>query len=146
MFGDLWQDIRFGVRLLRKSPGFTATAVLTLALGIGANTAIFSVLYSVVLRPLPFPEPERLVTVLEAQQGSNGGTLGYPTFADWRSQTRSFDAMSAFGDWNPTLSGVGEPEALAGSRVTSDFFRMLGVGPMLGRDFTEEDEIGRAHV
>ena len=140
MITDLWQDLRYGARNLAKQPGFTLIAALTLALGIGANTAIFSVLHAVVLRPLPFPEPAALVTVWEAGKGGGLGNMGYPTFADWRAQSRSFDALAALGDWSPTLSGAGDPEALAGSRVTSDFFRVLGVKPLLGRDFTDADD------
>jgi putative ABC transport system permease protein len=140
MIADLWQDLRYGARSLAQQPGFTLIATLTLALGIGANTAIFSVLHAVVLRPLPFPEPAALVTVWEAERGGGLGNMGYPTFADWRARSRSFDALAALGDWSPTLSDAGEPEALAGARVTADFFRALGVKPLLGRDFTDADD------
>jgi putative ABC transport system permease protein len=140
MLTQVVQDLRYGFRTLLKHPGFTAAAVLTLALGIGANTAIFSVVHAVVLRPLPFPEPERLVMVWEADKSGADSNMGYPTFADWRSQNHSFDAMSALGDWSPTLTGAGEPQALNGQRVTLDFFRVLQVKPMLGRDFTDEDD------
>jgi putative ABC transport system permease protein len=140
MLTHLVQDLRYGFRTLLKHPGFTAVAVLTLALGIGANTAIFSVVHAVVLRPLPFPEPDRLVMVWEADKSGADSNMGYSTFADWRNQNHSFEAMSALGDWSPTLSGAGEPQALNGQRVTSDFFRVLQVKPMLGRDFTDEDD------
>ncbi len=136
----LIQDIRYGFRMLLKHPGFTAAAILTLAVGIGANTAIFSVVNAVILRPLPFPQPEQLVMVWETDKSAGPSNMGYPTFADWRTQSHSFKAISAVGDWNPTLSGIGEPQALNGMRVTADFFRVLGVKPMLGRDFTAEDD------
>ena len=140
MLNQLIHDLRYGFRMLLKHPGFTATAILTLALGIGANTAIFSVVHAVVLRPLPFPAPEQLVMVAEADKSGADGTLGYPTFADWRSQNHTFEGMSALGDWSPTLTGAGEPQALNGQRVTSDFFSVLQVKPMMGRDFTAEDD------
>jgi putative ABC transport system permease protein len=140
MLDSLIQDIRYGFRILFKHPGFTAAAVLTLAVGIGANTAIFSVVQAVILRPLPFPHPEQLVMVWETDKSGAQSNMGYPTFADWRSQNHSFEAMSALADWSPTLSGAGEPQALVGARVTADFFRVLGVKPMFGRDFTEEDD------
>jgi predicted permease len=141
---SLIKDFRYGIRMLFKHPGFTAATVLTLALGIGANTALFSVVHAVVLQPLPFPNPERLVMVWEADKNGDQSNMGYPTFADWRDQNRSFEAMSAFADWGPTLSGVGEPQALNGARVTVDFFRVLGVKPFLGRDFTPADDVPNA--
>jgi putative ABC transport system permease protein len=140
MFTQLIHDLRYGIRILLKHPGFTAAAVLTLALGIGANTAIFSVVHAVVLRPLPFPAAERLVMVSEADKNGADSNMGYPTFADWRSQNHTFEGMSALADWSPTLTGAGEPQALNGQRVTSDFFSVLQVKPMIGRDFTIEDD------
>ena len=135
----LGRDLRYGVRGLLKHSGFTAAAVLTLALGIGACTAIFSVVHAVVLQPLPYPQPDRLVMVWQTER--NGPTnMGYPTFVDWRTQSHSFEAMAAMADWSPTLSGVGDPQALRGARVTADFFRVLGTKPMLGRNFTDEDD------
>src|SRR5215467_2153295 len=134
------QDLRYGFRTLLKHRGFSATAVLTLALGIGACTAIFSVVHAVVLRPLPYPQPDQLVMIWETDKSGSQSNTGYPTFADWRSQNRSFAAMSAMGDWSPTLSGVGDPQALNGARVTADFFRVLGIKPLFGRDFTDEDD------
>jgi putative ABC transport system permease protein len=140
MLTHVVQDLRYGFRTLLKHPGFTAAAVLTLALGIGASTAIFSVVHAVVLRPLPFPEPERLVMVWEADKSGADSNMGYSTFADWRSQNHSFAAISALGDWSPTLTGASEPQALNGQRVTWHFFSVLQVKPMLGRDFTDEDD------
>jgi len=129
--------MRYGIRLLLRHRGFTAAAVLTLAIGIGANTAIFSVVHAVVLRPLPFPDAQQLMMVWETDRSGALSNLGYPTFNDWRAQNHSFAAMSAFADWNPTLAGAGEPQALVGARVTAEFFRVLGVKPMFGSDFTE---------
>src|SRR5688572_15158052 len=107
-----WQEFRFAARRLAKSPGFTAVAALTLAVGIGANTAIFSVVNAVLLRPLPYPEPDRLVMIEETDEGEPNN-VGFATFADWRQQTASFEAMAAISYWEPTLSaGAGDPEAL----------------------------------
>src|SRR5262245_9833068 len=133
---SLINDLRFALRSLSRRPGFAAAAVLTLAIGIGANTAIFSVVHDVVLQRLPFPDPQQLVMVWEADRNGDRNNMGYPTFNDWRAQNHSFEAMSAFADWNPTLAGAGEPQALVGSRVTADFFRVLSVKPLYGRDFS----------
>jgi putative ABC transport system permease protein len=130
--------------MLLKRPGFTAAVVLTLALGIGACTAIFSVVHAVVLRPLPYPHPERLVMVWETDKSGAPGNMGYPTFADWRSESHSFEALSAMAYWSPTLSGAGDPQALSGASVTADFFSVLGIKPMLGRDFTSGDDYPNA--
>ena len=140
MLSQIIQDIRYAGRTLMKRPGFTAAAVLTLALGIGACTAIFSVVHAVVLRPLPYAQAERLVMMWEADKNGEQSNVGYPTFTDWRAQNHSFESLSAMAYWNPTLSGAGDPQALSGASVTADFFRVLGVKPMLGRDFTAEDD------
>jgi len=138
---DVIQDIKYAIRSAAKQPGFTAVVLLTLGIGIGANTAIFSVLHAVVLKPLPYPAPEQLVMLWEKEKDGSRSNVGYPTFYDWRSQSRSFDAMAAMSSWTPTLSGSsGEPESLEGASVTADFFRVLGVRPFLGRDFTADDD------
>src|SRR5206468_2711777 len=98
------------------------------------------VVHAVVLQPLPFHDPQQLVMVWEADRNGARNNMGYPTFNDWRAQNHSFEAMSAVADWNPTLAGAGEPQALVGSRVTADFFRVLGVKPTYGRDFTADDD------
>ena len=139
-----WQDLRDAIRTLRKSPGFTVVAALTLALGIGANTAIFSVMNAVILRPLPYPEPSRLVelfgNVKRAQVERRGTSL--PDYADWRDQSSSFEAMALFMDGNFSLTGVDEPERLKVELVAHTYFSMLGVGAFLGRTFRpEEDEV-----
>jgi len=143
----LLQDIRFALRGFRRSPGFTAVAVATLAIGIGANTAIFSVVDRVLLRPLGFPHPERLVSVAEIDQNGNKDNVGWPTYVDWRRQAKSFEDLAVVSYWNTTLVGGPEARPLEGLRVSDGFFRLLGVRPSLGRDFLpEEDHPGRNHV
>ncbi len=148
--GMVWQDLRYGARILMKRPGFTLVALLTLALGIGANTAIFSVVNSVLLRPLPFPNADRLMTIWEDHRARNGPVDEWtspPGFEDWREQANSFDHVVAFQNWQPTLTGQGEPERLAGAQVSHDAFAMLGVAPALGRSFRpEEDQRGAESV
>jgi len=145
----LIQDVRYGLRVLRKSPGFTIVAVLTLALGIGANTAIFSVIEAVLLRPLPYKEPSHVVLVADRQEPKGGGFL-YKDFEAWKSQVRSFENMAAYyrdsGICRVTLTAGGEPESVQGAFVSSEFFRTLGVQPQLGRFFNSDEEAHRAHV
>jgi putative ABC transport system permease protein len=142
----LWQDLRYGARMLLRKPGFTSIAVITLALGIGANTAIFSVVNSVLLRPLPYPNAERLMTIWEDHRARNGPVNEWtspPGFEDWRDQAKSFDHVVALQGWQPTLTGLGAPEQLLGALVSHDTFAMLGVTPALGRSFRpEEDQRG----
>jgi predicted permease len=140
---NLFQDIRFSIRQLRKSPGFAITVVLTLALGIGATTGIFSLVNAVLLRPLPFPEPGRIMNL--QHESRRTGTvapqsLSYPDFFDWRSQNRSFSAIAAYHDNTSTLTNAGTAQILEGQIVSADFFRLLGVHPALGRDFLPADE------
>lgn len=143
---NLLSDIRYALRLLLKSPGFTLIAVLTLALGIGANTAIFSVVNAVLLRPLPFSDPSRLVLVVERSKYPTI-TVSYENYLDWRDQSHSFESMEAIFGANMTLTGKGEPERLVARRVTSGFFPLLGVSPKIGRNFTsEEDRAGGTPV
>src|SRR5919202_2325488 len=143
----LWQDVRFGVRMLLKKPVFTAVAILALALGVGANTAIFSVVNGVLLRPLPFKDPDRLVRLGEWSKEVPGMSISYPNFKDWREQNRVFDGIAAtqFDSYN--LTGSGEPERLQGRNVSWNFFDVLGVRPALGRAFrAEEDRAGAPRV
>jgi putative ABC transport system permease protein len=143
----LAQDLRYAWRTLRQAPGFTAVAVLTLGLGIGANTAVFSVLDAVLLRPLPFPHPERLVTLWERERGGGPMNTSFANFLDWQSRSRAFDAIAVLSYWTPSMAGSGAPERLEGLRVSHDFFRALGVRPALGRDFLpQDDERGKHHV
>jgi predicted permease len=137
-----WQDLRFAIRMLRRSPGFTAVAVLTLALGIGANTAIFSVVNAVLLRPLPYANSGQLVFVSDAkpEAGISGLGMSYPTFVELRDHNRAFNAIAGFGAHALVLTGSGEPSELSTVVVTSDFFSVLAADPMLGRVFISDDD------
>jgi putative ABC transport system permease protein len=141
---SLWQDLRYGARMLIKNPSFTLIAVLTLALGIGANTAIFSVVKGVLLRPLPYAEPQQLVRLFETVERSamagDRMEVAPANFLDWRSQTQSFSGLAAYGLTGSVISEGGEAEHLEGSLVTADFFSTLGAVPLRGRTFTVEDE------
>ena len=145
----LLKDIRYGIRGLLKRPGFTIIALVTLALGIGANTAIFSVVNAVLLRPLPFPNPEELVIVWEdaTYAGFPHNTPAPANFVDWKNQNQSFADMAASHETSFNLTGDGEPERVSAYSVTSNFFPLLGVQPLLGRSFlTEEDRPGANKV
>ncbi|HEY3929703.1 MAG TPA: ABC transporter permease [Candidatus Koribacter sp.] len=149
----LLQDIRFAARQLRKNPGFTITTMLTLALGIGTTTAIFSLVNAVLLRPLPFPQPDRLVYAADSRaprqgRGANSGAApeSYPDFFDLRQQNHSLEYLAAFHDDQFTLNGQGDAKHLTGSIVSADFFRVLGIHPQYGRDFLPEDEKAGVHV
>ena len=137
----LLQDFRYALRQLRKSPGFTAVAVLTLALGLGANSAIFSVIDAVLLRPLPFHAPSRLVIVKPTEPGRRDDIgVSYPTFLDWRAQNHVFEGLAVFRQDDFTLTRRGEPAHLTGAVVSANLFSMLGVPPAIGRDFTPEED------
>jgi predicted permease len=145
----LLQDIRYGGRQLRRNRGFTIIAVLTLALGIGATTAIFSVVNAVLLRPLPYPNSNRLVQVWSTNPHTNrwGDWVSYPDFVDWRSENRVFRGMAVYRTWLTNLSGGDHPEALVTVLASANLFSVLGVRPMLGRAFLPvEDEPGRNRV
>jgi putative ABC transport system permease protein len=137
---EMIQDLRYGVRMLVKTPGFTIIAVVTLALGIGANTAIFSVVNAVLLRPLPYPEPQQLVMLEEMERDGTSGLTTFATFSDWRERSKSFGSMSLVRYWEVTLTGDSEPELLPGMRVSANFFTTLGVKPALGREFLETED------
>ncbi|MGH9742145.1 MAG: ABC transporter permease, partial [Candidatus Acidiferrum sp.] len=142
----LLHDIRYAVRLLAKSPGFTVVAVLTLALGIGANTAIFSVVNGVLLRPLPFRDPSRLVIVAEKSPFPVIST-SYENYLDWRDQSHSFESIQAVRAGAITLTGAGDPERLNVQMATAGLFSMLGISPQIGRTFLpEEDRAGGTPV
>lgn len=144
---SFWQDVRYGVRVLLKSPGFTAIAVLTLALGIGANTALFSVVNGVLLNPLPFPNPDKLVALYSKTAEFQESTISYPNFLDWVRDNHSFSKLGAFRSEEYNLTGEGEPERLHGHMISANFFPALGLNPVLGRNFLpEEDKAGAAPV
>jgi len=135
--------IRFGVRQLRKSPMFALTTILTLALGIGATTAIFSLVYAVMLKPLPFPEQDRLVWLSQEDHSSGAAipeSLSYPTYFDWRAQNHTLSGIASFAGSGITLTGAGEAQHLNSAAISSNFFQVLGAAPMLGRDFRWEEE------
>src|SRR6185436_7187806 len=136
----LVRDVRYGLRLLLRTPAFTAAAVLTLGLGIGANTAIFSVVNAVLLRPLPYANPERLVMVGERGNDGSASNVGYTTFLDWKSRNHTFEDMALVRSFQPTLAVNGEPERVSAMRVSSNFFTLLGVRPALGRDFRADED------
>lgn len=143
----LMQDLRFGLRMLAKSPGFTAVAIVTLALGIGANTALFSVVNGVLLKPLPYAQPEQLVWLAESKPNFDTGSISYPNFRDWQKNNRTFSGMAIYRSYNFNLTGLGEAEQLRARFITSDFFPVLGVNPVIGRTFAPgEDEIGAAPI
>ena len=148
VFADLQQDLRYGLRTLAKNPAFTSIAIVALALGIGANSAIFSVVNAVLLRPLPFKNPEQLVMLWE-----NATHLGFPkntpppaNFLDWQKQASAFTGMAAMVERSFNLTGVGEPERLDGRRVSADLFELLGVPAVLGRTFVPDDDRPGTHV
>jgi putative ABC transport system permease protein len=141
--GKLLQDVRYGTRMLLKSPGFTVVAIAVLALGIGATSAIFSVFYGVMIKPLPYPTADRLVFFSEYSQQVPNMSVSYPNFADWRAQNTTMEVMAAFRSASYTLTGAGEPERLAARQVSHDFFPALGVQLAAGRNFlADEDKPG----
>ncbi|HTG62155.1 MAG TPA: ABC transporter permease, partial [Terriglobia bacterium] len=137
---NLLQDVRYGMRMLVKHPGFTAVVVLTLALGIGANTAIFSVVNGVLLSPLPFPNAKRVVSMFQDKPNFPKGSISYPNFLDWQHDNRTFESIAAYRWADGSISGVGEPEEVKAQRVSATFFPILGVKPILGRNFSAEED------
>ncbi len=143
----LLEDLRYGFRILRKSPCFTIVAVLTMALGIGANTALFSVVNGVLLNPLPYPQPEQLVTLHESKPNFERGSVSFPNFLDWQKDNHTFSALAIGRSYGFNLTGLGDAEQVTGELVSGDFFRLLGVKPVIGRSFTsEENQLGRAPI
>ncbi|MGA3075331.1 MAG: ABC transporter permease [Bryobacteraceae bacterium] len=139
-FASLGQDLRYGFRTLRKNPGFTAVAMLALALGIGANTAIFSVINGVLLRPLAYPDPGRLTMIYETTKEFPEASVAYPNYLDWRGASRSFTGMGAVRGDDFNFTGRGEPERLAGEYVSASLLPTLGVTPFMGRSFLPEED------
>src|SRR5512140_3089794 len=149
MYMSILRDLRYAIRTLGRNPGFAFVSVLALALGIGANSAIFTVVNSVLLSPLRYKDPERLVIVRERnlKAGFPQFSLSPGNYVGYRDQNHSFTGLAAFGNGGLNLAGGGEPERLRGSRVTRDFFDVVGRKPALGRDFTpQEMELGQHRV
>src|SRR5499433_608783 len=144
LFDEVWQDLRYGARMLVKSPGFTLIAVITLALGIGANTAIFSVINALLLRPLPYRQPDQLVKVFQSQPDPTKGMLpsiwSYPRFEILRDQSQSFAAVAGFKQAAYNLTGTDAPERLQVEMVSASYFPVLGVNAVVGRAFTAEED------
>ena len=138
----LLRDIRYGIRSLLKHPGFTVVAVITLALGIGANTAMFSVINAVLLRPLPYHEPARLVTIWEEspQRGMYEMPVSFANLRDWVDQSHTFEQISAYTFTNLNLTGAGEPARLSTVRSSANLFPLAGAAPQLGRTFLPEED------
>jgi len=138
----LMNDIRYAVRMMRRTPVFTAAVVLTVTLAIAANTTIFSVVNAVMLRPLPFREPKRILQVAEKNDKLHLASFGSSVlnFLSWREQSQSFEALAAVGSSNYTLSGTGEPEQLSGNRISPALTRVLGISAVAGRAFTDDEE------
>jgi putative ABC transport system permease protein len=134
-----WQDLRYGARMLGRTPAFTAAAVLTLALGIGANTAVFSVMNAVLVKSLPYPDLDRLV-ILHERLPRTPLNVAWPDFVDWRHQNRAFQQMAAYAPDESILSGYGDPQPVALAMVSAGMFPLLGANAMLGRLFTEADD------
>jgi len=145
--GTLVQDVKYAVRMLGKNPGFALIAILTLALGIGANTALFSVVNGVLLNPLPFANPSRLAAIHWKTPQFDQASITYPNFLDWQRDNRTFEAMAAYREMDFSLTGYGDPQRLHGQQVSAEFFPLLGIQPILGRMFRrEEDQVGAAPV
>src|SRR5262245_8995813 len=139
---NLIQDIRYGIRMLLKSPSVSIVATIALALGIGANTAIFTVVNAVLLKPLPFPEPESLMAVFETdqQRGQLRGSYSYPNYFDLRDQNNVFEHIASYHDSDFIMTGRGEPARLSGGVVTANLFTLLRVSPEFGRNFGPDDD------
>src|SRR5688572_4074107 len=135
------QDLRLACRMLVKAPAFTALVVVILGLGIGVNTAIFSIVYAVALKPLPFAEPSRLISIHGGRSGAAEPQLAYPDFVDLREQATTFDGMAGYATGPATLTGLGDADLLDASFVTPDFFQVLGARPLAGRLFAADDNV-----
>ena len=143
----LMQDVRYALRVLAKAPGFTTIAILTLALGIGANTAIFSVVYAALLRPLPYSQANRLITLSEIRDAKDTyWDSSYPDYQDWTKQSKTFQAIAGFSNDGFVFRGGGEPQLLLGAQATTNFFSTLGVKPILGHDFPANEDIAAMHA
>src|ERR1700694_595226 len=137
---SLGQDIRFSLRLMRKRPGMTFLVIAALVVGIGINSAVFTVVNSVVIRPLPLPDPGLLTTIMTRSQQFPNMPFSYPEFLDWKKQNHSFQSMATLRFMSANLTGNGTPEHLKGIRTSASFFKVLGLSPAMGRDFSEDDD------
>ena len=140
---NLFKDIRYAFRTILKRPGFSLIAIITLALGIGANTAIFSVVNGILWRPLPYPQPQQLVMAWTNHQARGGPAQEWfspPEVEDWRAQNKVFSHLSALNNWVPTLTGREEPESLVGAAVSYDMFNLLEIAPARGRTFLADED------
>jgi MacB-like periplasmic core domain len=140
----LWQDLRFGLRMLAKNPAFTALAVVTLALGIGASTSIFSVVDAVLLRPLPYPNPQQIVRLWEQAPDGHRMSLADPNFEDFRAQNHTLSGLALYNDGPESVSGGSEPARVNVADVSQDFFTSLGVEPFRGRAFAADEQVFHA--
>src|SRR4030095_1425166 len=140
MLSETYQDLKYSVRMLRKNPGFACVVVIPLALGIGANTAIFSFVNAVILNPLPFPDSDRLMLINEISNQGEEMSVSLLNFRDWQTRAKSFEEIGGYRFESFNLTGIGSPQRLIGQEVTLNYFRILGVQPQLGRTFTEEEE------
>src|SRR5262245_3297531 len=143
----LWQDLRYGARMLLKNPGFTLIAMLTLSLGIGANTAIFSFVNAVSLRPLPYQDSERLVFVFETEPQLPKAPVTGPDYLDWKERNNAFESMAAGTEGTANLTGAGDPQRVGAMPVSAELFETLKTAPMIGRPFgADDDQPGRDNV
>src|SRR5919106_326865 len=143
----IWQDLRYGARMLLKNPGITFVVIMALALGIGANTAMFSVINAVLLRPLPYHESDRLVFLNERSPVLDEMSISYPNFTDWRNQNQVFEKIGVYNRNSYNLTGYGEAERILTAQVSADLFSALRVNAAIGRVFTnEEDKAGGSPV
>src|ERR1051326_652965 len=146
---SLFSDIRYALRSLLKRPGFTAIAIITLALGIGANSAIFSTVHALLLKPLPFPELDRVMAVWEKfpSRGVDRNEVTLADYLDWRAQNKTFAHLGVYRGWSANLTGIQPPERLVGFQVSANFFDVVGVKPKLGRQFApDEDQPNKSPV
>ncbi len=144
----LLRDIRLGIRILLQRPGLTLAAILCLGLGIGSTVTMFTMVNAALIRPLPYEEPDRIVWIQETgpKRGINWLDVSYPNFRDWQEQNRSYVYLAAYRNSSMNLGGGGEPRRLEGFTTTADIFRVLGVEPIMGRDFSPDDDIPGAEL
>src|ERR1700722_2501448 len=136
-----WKDVQYGWQMLWRNPGFSLIAIATLALGVGANTALFSLVNGVLLEPLRFPQADQLVTLYEKRVQFEYGSISYPNFLDWQRDNRSLESIAAFRPDDFSLTGLGEPQRLNGMMVSANFFPTAGVSPALGRGLDPKQDV-----